>query len=309
MKKSLKITLIVVGVLVGLILLDTVQAIAFNNSPIIRIRKTYSDVHKVDIGILVETDIYDGITQTTYFRWEKHTVPIIDNNSCCKECNCDETIKLIKENETAWTLTELKDNGEYVYNKHSFINFNGTGKNKFAFFKNDEDGNTLSEIKGEFSINKNNEIILVPDGNKNTKITCKIGKEIDLIAVLECDMNFGTFMLQKEGTINLPEEVKNVISKIKAIVVKGNQDNYGEPKSINEEELNTFINVLNNTKVWTGAITLPSVQYEIELYDINNKSIAEIKYTKGHYFVIEVNNKEYPLTNVDEEKLNTILVK
>ncbi|UKI57594.1 MAG: hypothetical protein L6V81_09835 [Clostridium sp.] len=36
MKKSLKITLIIIGVFVGLIILDTTQAIVFNNSPIIR---------------------------------------------------------------------------------------------------------------------------------------------------------------------------------------------------------------------------------------------------------------------------------
>lgn len=41
MKKSLKITLIIIGVFVGLIILDTTQAIVFNNSPIIRITKTY----------------------------------------------------------------------------------------------------------------------------------------------------------------------------------------------------------------------------------------------------------------------------
>lgn len=39
MKKSLKITLVVIGVLVGVIILDTAQAIIFNNSPIIRKKK------------------------------------------------------------------------------------------------------------------------------------------------------------------------------------------------------------------------------------------------------------------------------
>ena len=36
MKKSLKITLIVLGVLIGIIFLDTLQAKIFNNSPLLR---------------------------------------------------------------------------------------------------------------------------------------------------------------------------------------------------------------------------------------------------------------------------------
>lgn len=52
MKKSFKITLIVIGVVIGIILLDTTQAIIFNNSPIIRVTKTYSNFYKKNIGIL-----------------------------------------------------------------------------------------------------------------------------------------------------------------------------------------------------------------------------------------------------------------
>ncbi len=85
MKKSLKITIIVIGVLVGVIILDTAQAIIFNNSPIIRITKTYSNFHKKNIGILVETDIYDGVTQITRFKWEAHTLPIEENSDNLKD--------------------------------------------------------------------------------------------------------------------------------------------------------------------------------------------------------------------------------
>ena len=41
MKKSLKITLIVLGILLGIIILDTLQAKVFDNSPIIKLRETY----------------------------------------------------------------------------------------------------------------------------------------------------------------------------------------------------------------------------------------------------------------------------
>lgn len=76
MKNILNIILVIIGILVGLILLDTIQARIFNNSPIIRVTKTYSNFHKKNIGIFVETDIYEGVTQRTYFKWEKKTLPI-----------------------------------------------------------------------------------------------------------------------------------------------------------------------------------------------------------------------------------------
>lgn len=84
MKKSLKITLIVIGVMMGIILLDTAQAIIFNNSPIIKVTKTYSSVQRKDIGIFVETYIFDGITKRTYFKWEAHTLPIKENTENLK---------------------------------------------------------------------------------------------------------------------------------------------------------------------------------------------------------------------------------
>ena len=90
-------------------------------------------------------------------------------------------------------------------------------KISLLFFKGDK------EVKGEFTINKNNEIILIPNDEKYSKTTCKLGKEKDLIAVMDCDNNFGTFTLQKEGTIELPNIIKDTISKTKSIKVKGHQ--------------------------------------------------------------------------------------
>ena len=220
-----------------------------------------------------------------------------NNDECCEGCMCGDTIELLKTTETAWTLTKIDSEGEYKYIKDAFINFHGTGKNKFAFFNNDR------EIKGEFTINKNNEIVLVSNDGINNKITCKLGEEKDLIAVMYCDNNFGTFTLQKQGILELPNIIKDTVSKTKTIKIKGKQ-------SITEEQkINVFLSVINNSKVWTGAITLPSPKYELELLDINNDSIAKILYNPEHYFTIEINGKSYELTNIDKNSLNTILDK
>lgn len=220
-----------------------------------------------------------------------------ENEECCDGCMCGDTIKLLKTTETAWTLTKIDNKGEYEYIKDAFINFHGTGKDKFAFFKNDK------EIKGKFTINKSNEIILIPNDNKIKKITCKLGEEKNLIAVMHCDNNFGIFTLQKQGTLELPSIIKDTVSKTKTIKIKGHQ-------SITEEkEINAFLSVINNSKIWTGAVNLPSPKYELELLDVNNNRIAKILYNPGHYFSIEINKKNYELTNIDKNSLNIILDK
>ena len=245
--------------------------------------KGYDDGLKIKILGLT---IYDKIN--TYIETENNddgSKSYENSKDCCENCICGDTIELLKKVETAWTLTEINSKGEYKYIKDSFINFHGTGKNKFAFFKGNK------EVKGEFTINKNNEIILIPNDEKYSKTTCKLGKEKDLIAVMNCDNNFGTFTLQKEGTIELPNIIKDTISKTKSIKVKGHQ-------TITEEkQINTIISIINSSKVWTGAVTLPSPKYEIELFDVNNNNIAKILYNPDHYFNIEINKKRYELTN------------
>ena len=55
MKKGLKITLIILGVLVGIIILDTLQARIFKTSPIISWKKQLDGDSYVERGILMDT--------------------------------------------------------------------------------------------------------------------------------------------------------------------------------------------------------------------------------------------------------------
>ena len=243
-------------------------------------------------------------TNKTGLSQVNEEININDNSECCDGCLCGDTLELIKNAETAWTLTEVNKKGEYIYDHNSFINFNGNGQNKFAFFKNAKNGKQLSKVTGTISITRNAEIVLIPDNSKK-EITCKIGEEKNFIAVLECDNNLGTFTLQKQGTLELPSIIKNTIINTKKIVIKDNKT-----KTITDEKkINAFISIVNNSKVWTGPTTLPSVMYEMELFDSNKKSIAKVEYTPGHYFTIKINDKNYNLTNFDRDSLNAIIEK
>jgi len=112
------------------------------------------------------------------------------------------------------------------------------------------------------------------------------------------------FTLQNQGILELPKVIKDTISKTETIIV----NDYQNTKTITEEkEINILLTVINNSKVWTGAVTTPSPQYELELFDSNSNRIAKILYNPGHYFNIELKDKNFELTNVDKKSLNTIL--
>ena len=78
-----------------------------------------------------------------------------NNDECCESCMCGDTIELLKTTETVWILTKIDNEGEYKYIKDSFINFHGTGKNKFAFFNNDK------KIKRKSNQKKKNQIKMI----------------------------------------------------------------------------------------------------------------------------------------------------
>lgn len=57
MKKELKRVVIIISVIIGIILLDSVQAFVFDNNPIIKIKEYYNggNLHYKSKGILVDT--------------------------------------------------------------------------------------------------------------------------------------------------------------------------------------------------------------------------------------------------------------
>lgn len=83
MKKSIKITLIVLIVLIGIIILDTLQAKIFNNSPLIKVTENYNgiDVIKRDKGIFTFTYIFPDETKKTVFRWKKYAPPKVSSST------------------------------------------------------------------------------------------------------------------------------------------------------------------------------------------------------------------------------------
>lgn len=75
MKKGLKITFIILGVALGIIVLDTLQALLFDNSPIFKIREYYdgSSTNYIDKGLFVNHYHCVNKEEKTLFKNAKYT--------------------------------------------------------------------------------------------------------------------------------------------------------------------------------------------------------------------------------------------
>ncbi len=141
--KSIKIILIILGILIGIILLDTLQAKLFDNRPFIKITDSYNDgsILKKDKGIFVHTYVYRNGEKVTVYRWEKYS-PVVDIKVNDKNQNKGEEEKMsnvsidviinnksytstIEDNATTreflnllpqeFNMEELNGNEKYVY--------------------------------------------------------------------------------------------------------------------------------------------------------------------------------------------------
>lgn len=102
MKKILKNVLIVIGVIVGIILLDSMQALIFDNNPVIGIQTR--GMKKV--GILVDTFHCGNGKHDTVIKGFSHSCAIIDDNYILvdktKEVNdfaCDSALESFYEDD------------------------------------------------------------------------------------------------------------------------------------------------------------------------------------------------------------------
>jgi len=107
MKKGIKTTLIVIGILAGIILIDSTQALVFDNNPLIKIRDYYNggQLQYKDKGIFVDT--YCGINGNkdtvikgfSYSLSFETTYQIVDTTKSMKDFSCAEALEEIYEDE------------------------------------------------------------------------------------------------------------------------------------------------------------------------------------------------------------------
>ena len=103
MKKGIKIFLIIFAILAIAVLADTIQAKAFDNNPLIKIRYSHDggNVDYVDKGIFVYTYVFTNGEKVTVFRWEKYAPP-------------EELVDLETNKEQAFFGKVVESNGSHI---------------------------------------------------------------------------------------------------------------------------------------------------------------------------------------------------
>ena len=142
-----KIILIIIGLLIGIILIDTLQAKIFNNRPIIKITEYYDSGNglRKDKGLFVYTYVFGEDKKVTVYKWEKYSPPEeanLQTNHKSEEIDKMDNVKnmevtinnkkykaTLEDNETVseflkilpqeFNMKELNDNEKYVYMDYS----------------------------------------------------------------------------------------------------------------------------------------------------------------------------------------------
>lgn len=112
MKKRIRIILIVVITLLGILILDTMQALYFNNSPIFKIREDYNGgtLYYKDNGLLVDTYMCTDGNKTTVLKGFSFSCSSINTNFTI----VDTTLN-IKDFACAEMLEEIYKDSNYTY--------------------------------------------------------------------------------------------------------------------------------------------------------------------------------------------------
>lgn len=108
MKKWLKITLVVIGIIIGIIILDSIQALVFDNNPIIKIKEYYDggDLNYKSKGILVDTynctngkkdTQLKGFSYSCNYMGGKYT--LVDKTKDIKDFGCAEALEEFYEDD------------------------------------------------------------------------------------------------------------------------------------------------------------------------------------------------------------------
>ena len=114
MKKSLKITLIVLGVLVGVIIFDTLQAKIFDNSPLLKIRDNLDggSTDYIDKGLFVNHYHCNNNEKVTTWKGTKFACPMSEKNEGKQENDEHSFYGKIVESHETYIIVEPNEDEE-----------------------------------------------------------------------------------------------------------------------------------------------------------------------------------------------------
>jgi len=283
MKKNLKIILVVVISLISIILLDTLQAIIFKNSPIISWKDNLSDADSyVDRGIFIDTYYctkeQDIVTVSWKFKGSKFTCPI-DNPYreetdysevyACLENELGAYIMTEKDNASDILLADITDKEEQV---EYFKGVRANEENMYVIFKGYE--NYEWEVMKDFELYFSKKFLVYQKYFIMDKgIYIFIHNNSNNVNFDEI-INKCNKVINKEDGKTINSKTLNSLNKTNKIVIKSGDIEIGTIS--NKDSIDDILDVISNSKQSGDAFLCDSNSFNFEMYD--NKKLIDTVY-------------------------------
>lgn len=284
MKKGLKITLIILGVVIGIVVLDTLQALLFDNSPIIKIRENNDggSIDYIDKGIFVNHYYCVNKEENTVFKNVKYSCPIIDSEELtdnldkellsCLESQLGGYLVTETDNLIELPLSEIKssDKEKIAYYKGVYAS---NHPNNIFIMVYPENGTYESSVMkdfdkyfyNKFSVYQKYESPLTPTiyiHNQDNDVDFK-----DIVN--KCVISNNT-----EDGKAIPNNTLDKVNNTTKIVIKSNQKELGTISD--KDKLDEILSAIKSSKKYGENCLADGHAFDFEMYDNDNKLIDTI---------------------------------
>jgi len=293
MMKNIKKILVIIGVVIAIIILDSILALSFDISPLVKIRKYYNggNLNYVDRGILVDTYCgTNGIRDTTikgfsYSLAYDPNIEIVDKSLDIKDFACDTALEpFYEDGKYIYSFECIKS--DYIVVKYS----DGTEETVKEALKNNHidigylDKFDIHYIKIEKNNGSNMTLPYIPDG-----MDVASGNEGNIFAsdkTYNHDVKNVTIEVLKDSITN-----KSLV----ILITDNNKDHYGWGKAFKIQR--------KENEEWKDLMPIRDLVFEEIAYslDSNNqlKQVIDIekyygKLNEGIYRIVKsVYDKAY----------------
>ncbi len=316
MKKSLKITLIVLGVLSSGIALDTIQAKIFDNSPLLRVRENFNDnsTYYIDKGIFVNHYHCNNNEKVTTWKGTKFACSVKESKKEIKEIidlvardnlSCAEALEKFYQDENyTYSYNCIKSDKVIVkYNDNTQETVSQALKNANISIK-DLDTYNIDYLKEKINKNENslfnNYLLNKICVDKNSTNNC-LTKENGYRFEGSSPNNYVLLNNELWRIIGIFElEQKNLIKLIKANSIgefkwDGKNINNWENSSLNNYLNSDYLNNLDTSILEKVNWNIGTTNYLLDAENIYSEE--KKKETQEKYYVGLMNISDYILAN------------
>lgn len=257
MKKSLKITLIILSIIIGIIVLDTIQALVFNNSPIIKIRENIDggSADYIDKGLFVNHYYCLNNEEKTVFKNVKYACPLIVNDNLKIKKIIDKT-KDMKDFACNEALESFYEDEDYIYfwncikNEYMIVIYENGYEETVKYALNnksitidDLDLYNIEYLKQEKNLDDENNLILCLNSLLGGYISSEKDdiKELDINDIIDISLINIDYSFIGESEYGIYAILKNADNNIIQKIDKYFDEKYDSYQSVNYKDYKVYV--------------------------------------------------------------------